>query len=158
MKTHLLALILLTASWASAQTVAVISPDNVTVDGKSAGTAINFVATNPQFAAVVQTGLATWQAAQATALQDAVSKQAAAEQKLAAMISSTKDALAQITAAKVEEAKTGEGPRFQVLADNEQLLAPIISTAEQDALAKQRAEKQAQIDALQAELDQLDAS
>jgi hypothetical protein len=107
MKLTLLILAAFTASIAAlhaADSITVVSPSLVQRNGVNVGNVASFVATNPQFAAEVQAGLEQWaselQASTSQAVQEAGTKQAAAEAKLKTLVDGAKEALTKKTSAE----------------------------------------------------------
>lgn len=110
MKT-LLTFLFITASLHAADTVVVVSPSLVTLNGRGAGGVVSFVATNPQFAGQVQAGLMVWEDAQTKAVADAHAEQTKAVAEVqAAQTKAVADAQAAQTkaAADVRDAQAAQ--------------------------------------------------
>ena len=110
MKT-LLTFLFITASLHAADTVVVVSPSLVTLNGRGAGGVVSFVATNPQFAGTVQVGLEAWEAAQTKAVADVQAEQIKAVAEVqAAQTKAVADAQAAQTkaAADVRDAQAAQ--------------------------------------------------
>jgi hypothetical protein len=143
MKHTLLILAAFTASIAAlhaADTITVVSPSLVQRNGVNVGNVASFVATNPQFAAEVQAGLEAWaselQASTSQAVQEAGTKQAAAEAKLKTLIEGAKEALTKKTSAERLAAASALLQKVE-MSDKAKRLAEIF--AEREKLATEAA-------------------
>jgi len=129
MKT-LLTFLLITASLHAADTVVVVSPSLVMLNGRGAGGVVSFVATNPQFAGQVQAGLMVWEDAQTKAVVDAQAEQTKAVSEIqAAQSKSVADAQAAQTKAAAE-VQAAQAAQTKAVADAQAAQTKAVSEAQ----------------------------